>query len=114
MLSESDISKTPSPWKLFFAGVVCLAVPVAIIIWWIYVFETTMGSQAAKVERFLIILPSFLQNAQLVTWIQLAFTGAAFLTFSQVMKQKTVPVVLNMAMLCVSGLIGIWLLFTMM
>lgn len=111
MDSKFDSSKTQSPWRRFFIGVVCLAVPVAVIAWWIYVAETTMGSQAFKVKRFLDPFPSFLSDAYLVTWIQLAFTGAALLLFSRGLKQKPVP---NMAMLCLAGLIAMWLLFTMM
>ncbi|NGP75470.1 hypothetical protein G3570_02415 [Balneolaceae bacterium YR4-1] len=114
MKTESDVSITQSPWKRFFTGVACLAIPVALIAWWIYVAETTMGGQAARVERFLNIFPSFLQNAQLVTWIQLAFTGAAFMLFFSGLVQKTFHKALSIAMLGFSGLIGLWLLFTLM
>lgn len=98
----------------FYLGLVSLAIPVAVIVWWIYVAETTMGSQAMRVERFLDPFPPFLSDAQLVTWIQLAFTGVAFLIFSKGLKMKTIPKALNMALLCLSGLIGLWLLFTLM
>lgn len=114
METEYDASNTQSPWKRFFTGVAFLAIPVALIAWWIYVAETTMGGQAARVERFLNIFPTFLQNAQLVTWIQLAFTGTAFIIFFRGLNQKTFYKVLNIVMLGLSGLIGLWLLFTLM
>ena len=114
MRSESENSSPLSPWKGFSIGVVCLAVPVAVIAWWIYVAETTMGSQSFKVAQFLDPFPSFLRDAQMLTRIQLVFIGSAFFLFYRELKREAIPKVLIVFMLSISSLIGLWLLFTMM
>ena len=114
MTSKSNISRRLSPWTLFFLGVTSLAVVVTTIAWWIYVAETTNGSHAMRVERFLEPFPTFLHNALLITLIQLAFSGVSFIIFYESLKLHSIPKALNITMLWVSGLISFWLLFTLM
>ena len=103
-----------SPWRHCRLGLMCLAVPVIGIAWWIYVTQTHNGDHASLVEHFLSPFPEFLRSSLLITLVELAFSGAAFLMFIVGLGERGFPKYLNLAMLCFSGLIGSLLLFSLM
>jgi hypothetical protein len=103
-----------SPWTYFLIGISCLVVPLLGIAWWIYVAETNPGGQMDMVDQFLSPFPVFLQSAKLITWIELGFcAGASWAFFKGLDHGRTLKWVSFLA-LCFTGLIGFWLLFSLM
>lgn len=111
--SNNDL-KAWFPRTRYLLAILFLSVAVAGMIWWIYVAETMDGSQAMKVERFLQPFPAYLQDARQLTWIQIGFSGVAFLIFYLEKELETVPKALNKGLLYFSGFISFWLLFSLM
>ena len=103
-----------SPWHHFRLGLLSLCVSVSGIVWWIYVAESTPGGHEERVERFLAPFPDLISSALIVTLVQFAFCGLACLLFFKGLDQKGLFKLLNLAGLCLSGLIGFWLLFSLM
>jgi hypothetical protein len=103
-----------SPWIHVLIGIACLTIPLLGIGWWIYVAQTNPGEHADLVQQFLSPFPGFLQNAQLLTWIQLAFCGAAFFFAYTGLDAKGASKYVSIVLLGLSGLLGFWLLFSLM
>jgi len=103
-----------SPWYHIRLGLLSLLASVSGIVWWIYVAESTTGGHEERVARFLAPFPDFMSSAIIVTLVQLAFCGLASLLFFKGLDQKGVFKLLSLAGLCFSGLVGFWLLFSLM
>lgn len=102
------------PWREFLLGWSALLIPLAGIAWWIIVTQTTPGEHADMVARFRAPFPDFMHVRGFITWIQIAFAGLAAILFFRGMDHRGVAMWANLAMLCFSGLIGFWLLFSLM
>jgi len=96
------------------AGIVMLAVPIATIAWWIFIAESTAGDHAAKVAAYLEVFPAFLRDTTLLTFLQLGFAALSGLFFFNGIDGNTAMGRVSLILFCLSGLIGFWLLFTLM
>lgn len=111
---DKNAGNRRSRWKEFILGWLALLVPIAGISWWIYVTQTTPGEHADMVARFRAPFPDFMSVRGPITWIQMAFAGLACLMFFKGMDHRGLAMVANLVMLCVAGLLGFWLLFSLM
>ena len=101
-------------WTYVLLATATLLIPLAGIGWWIYVAETTPGAHADLVRRFLNPFPGILQSAVLITWIELAFCGASALFAYKGLDGRGLSKIVSLFLIGFSGLVGFWLLFSLM
>ena len=106
--------KSEHYWRNFTLGLLSLIVSLLGIAWWIYVSETYPGDHFDKVDHFLSLFPSLLQNPTRITLVQMAFTGVASFMFYQGLDERGFLRIMSLFMFCFSCLIGCWLLFSLM
>lgn len=103
------------PFRLYFLlGIFNLLIPISGISWWIYITQTNSGDQIAKVNQFMSPFPAFIEGTGTVTGIMIIFCSVAFWMFFKGLESKGYQRVLSLIMLSFTGLIGFWLLFTLM
>lgn len=102
-----------SPWRHFIRGTITLVLPLSGVAWWIYVASTNPGTFEDMQAQFMTPFPAFL-GARAITLIELAMCGLAALMFFKGLDEKGVVKMLNLIMLGLSGLLGAWLLFSLM
>ena len=98
----------------FLIGLLFVTIPVSSIVWWIYITQTSSDEQVEMVAQFMEPIPDFISSAKTLTWIEIGFTAAASWLFIKNLEEKGIKRTINLAMLGFTGLIGLWLLFSLM
>lgn len=112
MTDPRDINRTA--WKHFFLGKLCLVFPIVTVAWWIYVSTTHDGTHAEILEAYQDVYPSFMRHPRPMTWIRIGFCGMAAWFAFRGLDGRGIVKVFNLILLGFSGLLGFWLLFSLM
>jgi hypothetical protein len=98
----------------FTLGLMNLLIPLSGIGWWIYVTQTSTGDQQAMVSKFMKPFSGYVDSAESLTWGMVIFCIVAFWMFFKSLGADGAKKALSLTMLGFTGLIGFWLLFTLM
>lgn len=96
-------------------GIILLIPPILLTVRWITIFNKVTTNQADRVAEFLAIFPVVLQDARLLTWIEVIFcVGAILAGFVGILRLRGGLRFVSVMVLVVGGLMTLWLLFTLM